>query len=383
MLRAFIELMILAFRHEPRKAVVALLDPLKTHPVVVFQAVVFARAPSLTSAAMFVLGSLANNLIVNIALGFRGARTWMALRREVLDKFRGFTFREVPVDRYLDGPARADMEFWLVGKVRGAAASLNDVVKVHVWRRPGTVVANLASYSVPLGDSHIFLSDEPESVKGIRRYQVLHEIGHALVRTGTNTVFVETGMVPALFFAAWYLAMSEWTIHTLTGGLAYLAVLAVWRADIVRQRRVGRLTAEVVADGFAVSYLSAEDCRATAASPMLGNLKDRELSATHNAVRLERLREMLALKAAGDLEGAFRLSVADVELPTLDGALSAILLFGAMALYATPPDGRTVAWTAALTGALLFFSLVLQFQGVASHAELRRHLEARGEPAPA
>lgn len=380
MFRTFLSNIAYAFRQDPFKAAASVLGVFQTHPVVVFQIVVFLRFPTLTSAAMVALGGLANHLLVNLHFLSRAARTWLLLHREVVGPFRDFVFHRVTVEQYLDGADYADMDHWLVKKMLGPSATLNDTVRVHVWRKPGAVVANLASYSVPFFGANVFLTDEPATIHGIRRYQVLHEIGHALMRIGTSTSFIELGVVPGLFFLAWFASTAEWTLHAAAGGLAYATVLFIWRTEIRRQRQVGRLMDEIVADGFAVGYLSPQDCRAAASSPLLPYLKDRDLPELYNAIRLTRLREMLELGAAGDADRAFDLSVTDLPDLTLEASLPAILLVGVMGVYATPPTGGTVAWTGALTGGLLIAALFLVLLLTAYRGALLQHLQLRSAP---
>src|SRR5215213_7748936 len=150
MFRAFLGNILYGFRREPLKTAASLLAIFQTHPVVMFQAVVLLRFPTVAGVAMFVLGSLANHLFVKIILRFRGARMWMLLHREAVGTFSGFTFRSVHADQYLDGADYADMDFWLVKKFRGASSTLNNTIRVHVLRKPGAVVANLSSASVAI-----------------------------------------------------------------------------------------------------------------------------------------------------------------------------------------------------------------------------------------
>jgi hypothetical protein len=379
MFRAFLQNVVHAFRQNPLKAAASLLSVLETHPVVVFQAAVFLRFPTLASAAMFVLGSLANQLFVNLFIVFRGARTWMLLRAEVTSTFREFTFQSVPADLYL-GADYSDMDFWLVKKFRGPSATLNDTVSVYVLRKPGSVVSNLVSYSVPLGDAHVFLTEEPGSLRGVRRYQVLHEIGHALMGTTTSSAFVDVGIAAGIYFLFWFAGTTEWSVHALAGALAYAAVLVIWRSEIQRHRQLGRLTDEMVADGLAVGYLSPEDARAAADSPFLSHLKDKELSDLHNAIRSARLREMFELRAAGEDVRIFELSIADLPQLTLAACLPAILLVGVMGVYATTPTGETVAWTGALTGVLFLLFLFLALSRGALLGALAHELQARTVP---
>jgi hypothetical protein len=375
MFRAFLNNLVYGFRRSRVKMAAAVLCIFQTHPAVVFQTVVLLRFPTVVSAAMLVLGSLANHLLVNVIFLLRGARMWTLLHEELRSTFREFTFHSVTAESYLEGADYTDMEFWLVKKIRGASATLNDTVRVHVWSKPGAVVANLASYSVPLGDAHVFLSDEPGSLHGIRRFQVLHEIGHALMRTATSTAFIELGLVPSLFLLCWFASMAEWTLHALTSALAFTALVVVWRSEIYRQRQVGRLMAEIAADGFAVGYLSPEDCRAVARSALLPYLKDRDLSEIYNSMRLARLRELLRLGESGDSDRTLALSTADLPQLTLEASVPMILLVGVMGIYAADPTSRTVALTGALTGGLLIVAFFLAHMLVFSHRALLHHLQ--------
>jgi hypothetical protein len=376
MLRTLLGNIVHGFRRDPVKTSASLLALFQTHPVVIYQLVVLVRFPTLASAAMLVLGALANHLLVNLFFQLKAARTGLLVQGENAGAFRDFSVRTVPAENYLQGPDFADMDLWLVKRLFGPTASLNDTVKTHVRRKPGTVVANLTSYSFPLFGTHIFLTDEPGSVRGIRRFQVLHEIGHGLTRFMASSAFVELGTVPFLFFLVWFASTVPWTIHALTGAVAFCAAVLVWRTEIQRVRQGARLRAEIIADGFAVGYLSPEDCREAAASRLFHLLKDRDLSELYNAVRLAGLREMLRLAAAGETDKVLELGFTDLP-PLGETVLASILLEAVLAAYASPPTTRTVLWAGIVGILLLIAFLFAAFLQVGVQRALERELEQR------
>ena len=76
-----------------------------------------------------------------------------------------------PVDSYMERSNYEDMDYWLVKKFYGPEVELNDIVTIHVVRKPGTVIPN---FSTHLHRSHIFLPDKPSDVRGIRQFYLLH-----------------------------------------------------------------------------------------------------------------------------------------------------------------------------------------------------------------
>jgi hypothetical protein len=369
-----------------KRALVSLLDLLKTNPLVVYQLVVLARFPSLTSAGMFFISLAASHLFLNILLMMNHTSSRLKVIYGCLHKLKGSSFQTFTVKEFFndDEETYKDIDKWFVKSwfrfYRIRDISLNHLVRIHVVQSP-VCVTNLASYPLALFESHIFLHDGPEDTTGVRRFYLLHEIGHTQLKILTSDFSLLAGIKHYLFYLCWVGTTVAWS------GDVFIVLLAVVLATVSlsqeRRRRLEmvKLVDEIMADGFALAYLSKENLALLEKNKYFPDiLYDSHMSPFFNTIRLAKLRENLSLVINGRVDDLIEQAFEMLPLPRLVTLAVLVLLTAIPGLYAAAPTPRTLLRFLAFDATLLLAFLVAFFVSNVMSAVINSTLSASAAP---
>lgn len=347
-----------------KRVLISLLNVLKDNPIFIYQLVVFTKFPSLSSAGMVVVGLVANHLFLNILLMINHTVSRLKVIFGYLNKLKGSSYQTFPVREFFvsDNQTYEDIDKWFV-KSWFRWFGINDVnldhlVHIHVAESP-YCVANLASYPLALFESHIFVNDIPKDTKGVRRFYLLHEIGHTQLKIVNSDYALLAGIKHYLFYLCWVGLTIIWTQDAVMSILAFVLALIIWSHERGRRMELIMLFDEILADCFALAYLSKEDLKMLEKNKYFPSLLyDADMPPLYNAVRLSKLKENLLLtlndKHDEVLEETFKM----IPFPKLLMLTVSMLLIALLGLYAAPPTLWALFWLFILDVILLIFFLL-------------------------
>lgn len=331
-----------------------------------YQLVVFTRYPTLTSAGMVVVGLAAGWLFLQILLMLHHIASRAKVISGCLNKLQGSTYRTFTVRECFasDEETYEDIDKWFVKSwfrfygIRNLNISIDHLVHIHVVESPACL-ATLASYPLALFESHIFVHDTPEETKGLRRFYLLHEVGHTQLRIATFDLGMLAGVKHYLFYLCWVGLTVAWGGDVFVVLLSMvLAMVALYKENHRRMESV-RLVDEVVADGFALGYLSKENLKLLAKNKYFPDiLRDDDMSPLFNAIRLAKLKEHLALARDGWDDELIERTFEMLPTPALTTLTAMVLLAALPGLYAAAPTLWTLLWFLILDAALLLAFLI-------------------------
>lgn len=353
-------------RTDRRRALASILDILQAHPAFVFQIAVFVRMPSLVSAGMIVIGAFVNHFSNNVVFILGAIVKRIGTIVGCIRKLHGRKITRYSPEDFLDKETHADIDEWLVRRpfeilgIRGA--KLDQLTKIFVVEGG---LSNISCHSIPFLGSFIYLSDPPEETHGIRRFFVLHEIGHAQVNISALDFNRALGWNVPLFFLIWlFFALERSQSATLMAVAIFLGFL-IWREKQKQDQLYSHLWEEIVADCFALGYLSEDDLARLANNKRLEMLVDKSMPSIFNMIRLAKLRENLALALKGDHENMIERSYEGLPTEKVTPIAAAVTLNVLPAFYAANPTVPGLLWAAAVAAALLVLHLFLTFLQVA------------------
>lgn len=328
----------------------------ETQAIFFYQLVVFAHHPSWLSAGMAALGAVVGVLIVNIIIFSR----MVSSRRQLiscLDQMRNCTFTRYPASRFLDSPVHEMIDQSAFRRLLGSAgmvrAPLDDMVHVYVVEGPA-LIQQLSCYAGPsFIDSYIFITEPPQDTRGLRRFFVLHELGHSQMALFTHQSVFRLWMWPYIGFLLWFSLTGTWDRTTLLVGAAYLCVILLWSAEWKRHMASQRGLSEMLADCFALSYLSTRDFASVAGNQRLSVLLDRDMDELQNTTRLARLRENIELVRQGRGQAVVHRTLGAVQWPEWRSVLAGMGLVAIMGFTGAAPDAATARLIAVLAAGLM------------------------------
>ena len=237
-------------------------------------------------------------------------------------------------------------------------ASLEHLVKIYVIKskkqnisdKKTEIPYNLTCYAVSMFQSNIFVREEPAKAQGIQKYQILHEIGHTQFRMVVEDFSTVMGITPLIFYIFWILGATIWSVESLFAFICFIVVIILFREDRKRKIAQMRLNDEILADAFAISYLSEEDLFKVAANKYFERtIYDYSMTPLENAVRVASLRRNLEY-ALNDQTDRIITDLEDVFKPTSIAFLaSSVLIIGALGLFTLPSSWWTLLWYGFLT----------------------------------
>lgn len=354
-----------AFQHDRKKFLIMLLDILRVNPIFVFQCSVFLMFPSINSAVMIFLGSLAGHLVINIKLMLMLARDTRRVITGCLDKgFTGETYKiQQLFSRLFENHIEVfeDIEKWLIRLNETWKVTFDQMLKVHIAR--GTPLYTCYT-NTQLFVSHLFISNIPNEEDGVQKFFLLHEIGHTIVRMAAKPIDLIVGLIPYLFYIFWLVLTLHWTKDALVITIAFALATIVWRGEYKQRIKTSLLLDEILADCIAIDYLSRKDLQKVSRNRLVPvKLLDKNMSPLHNSIRLAKLKENIELALKGDDKQTFESSITDY-LPESDivSLLVAVLLISIPAIYAIAPSGSTLILSGlidVILAVLFFVSFVL------------------------
>jgi hypothetical protein len=360
------------YRADRFKVLKGLVSLVRTQPIFLYQLVVFARYPSWAGAGMVFLGLVVDQLAVNIVFLYKVLRSRRQLISGCLDRMQGCTFERYPASDFLEPSVHTDIDDWYVSRMfrmlKMSKVRLENMVKIYVVSGPAYIEQLSCFYDPLFFNSYIFITDPPEDTHGVRRFFILHEIGHTQMALATNKAALYLWMWPYLFFVLWVALTATWNAGTLAIGAAYLCAMLVWSEEWKRGVAEVRALSELVADCFALGYLSPDELARVARNQKLSVLLDRDMSDLQNTTRLARLRENIELTMRGDDDAVLERTFSATPEPPWSLLLATAGLVSVVGLCGAPPTTRMVGWTAALVVVLLvWFLLLFVIKGVYDH----------------
>lgn len=340
----------------------------------------------MTSAGMVFISLAASHLFLNILLMMNHTSSRLKVIYGCLHKLKGSSFQTFTVEEFFDddGETYKDIDKWFVKSwfrfYRIRDISLNHLVRIHVVQS-SVCVTNLASHPLALFESHIFLHDGPEDTTGVRRFYLLHELGHTQLKILTSDFSLLAGIKHYLFYLCWVGTTVAWC------GDVFIVLLAVVLATVSlsqeRRRRLEmvKLVDEIMADGFALAYLSKENLALLEKNKYFPDiLYDSHMSPFFNTIRLAKLRENLSLVINGGVDDLIEQAFEMLPLPRLVTLAALVLLIAIPGLYAAAPTPRTLLWFLAFDAALLLAFLVAFFVSNVMSAVINSTLSASVAP---
>lgn len=261
------------------------------------------------------------------------ARTGLLI--DYLHRYQGCSFKEFSAEDYVEitdplglGRATADVIDY-ERECRNQLELIRHAVRiVAVTPSPtGTVPIQLKTYGVHRYEVFVFVRDEPKNIRSVGRYFVLHEIGHYMLPSLSDTTHFMNGY-EILFFLAWVALVCQWSAAFLVFLVPLAAAMQlVWR-DGEHFDRLLPLIDETTADLFAVANLPQNDLERVSSYFAKYPLNDRRLDVGTNGVRNAMLIYNITRRRAQD-------SFARVPVPILGKHIRLeryVILFTAIAL---------------------------------------------------
>lgn len=341
----------------------ASLDILKTNPLLIYQLAVFLKYRSLTSAAMILIAFAASHLFLNILLMLNHTASRLRVIFGCLRRLQGSSFRTYTAREFFAGDEGRyeDIDRWFVKSwfrwygIRDI--SLDHLVRIHVVEG-SACLANLVSYPLALFESHIFVSEGPENTKGIHRFYLMHEIGHTQMKIAESDFGMLAGSKPSLFYMAWVGLTVAWSWDVSVALLSVLLATVALSQERRRRLETIRLFSEIMADTFALCYLSEENLALLGKNKYFPELlRDSDISPVFNAIRLAKLKESFSLASRQMVDELLEQTFEMFPRPNPILTTAFVLLAALPGLYAVAPTPRALLWF--LLADVLLFLLFL------------------------
>jgi hypothetical protein len=349
-----------ALTRSPARFLLLLVDIGSVNPLVVYQVVVAAQYPSVTSAALVPILALLGHAAINIRLMLRlGLRTLHTLKGCLAKGLTGTTLRvsDILKSRYPEGlDTYHDLERWLTQFNGIFSWRLDDMVAIHY--APGSGVFTTYTHS-QFFRSHIFISAIPATSSPLQRFFFLHELFHVLLFIVTRPIDMIAALPAQLCLAVWAVYSLAWSAELIGPVLALSVTVLAWHERAIWNLRRLRVSSESIADAAAISYLDDEDLKHLAKSRILASLEDKELTLLENATRRSSLQGHINLALSGSRDALIDRSLEDLAITT--PRWITILFLCCVVLLASHAEApmTTQLWVAggALLAAIFLFAL--------------------------
>lgn len=335
-----------------KRSVLAILNFAKENPLLLYHFIIFIKYLSLPSFIAIIVGLIANHLFLNIILMINMSVIRYETIVGALDRFGDCLYKTCSFKKFL-GVSRTykniydDIEnnlflrqFAMFGIKH---VKFDDVVKIHVVMTEEAIVDKATAYEIPLFESHVFVGELPNRVKGFSRFMVLHEVGHCLMKVAIFNYSIIAGVKTYIFFLFWILFFTVWNTNSLLLVVLLIIFLFLLKEEMAEQHKLLALREEALADAFAVSFLSKDDLKKLATNKSLeDNLNDvKRLGYIYNKIRLTCLKQNILSAIEGKEEQVLENMKAIVP-EKLYIFLYPFLLSGLIGIYSIDPSYKMV-----------------------------------------
>lgn len=355
------------------------------YPIIFFQIILCVRFNSWTAYLCLLSGFITNILFNNTISGLNQCSRHSSIVKGFLGKFEKCSYQRHSLSEYLseEGLAIAKrFSFNQIALERTRLSmtpdTLEEEIQIYTVKKgeSGICPAQLVTYAIPSGRSYIFVRDEPGKIRGVGKFFVNHEVGHALWIASYHQFVLLYGNKTLLFLLFWIVGVIQWNfVSALTYVALFLTCITLLRTLKHRFSRM-RLEDEVWADIFAISALSLEERRGVAKFFDRYPLPpDPDLDDSQNQLRAKLLKKNLTETSHEDIDpegwkGLFNMKHASNSSLPLETSTAALLV-STLAMYSRPPSFLFFVLSLLLIALPLF---ALMFLSAAVNVRLRQEI---------
>jgi hypothetical protein len=225
-------------------------------PLILVQLIPFVQVR--TYATLKVLGLAVIASLIWAGMGvFCSWRTACRKLLKRLEERRHWTFEALPIDFRLTGES---------SDLLRVAVSIERRAKLLRVESPHGDLAVEASTAFPIypEQSYLLVRDLTEQRRGVGRYIVMHELGHATEAASFHANRYLNGIFAVASVVVWSGLTLHWTVQTCILWCVLSSLSIAVRLFLDRAFSSGHLTAEINADRFALANLDPSDLEKTA-----------------------------------------------------------------------------------------------------------------------